>query len=526
MIIDNIDRLASDEIEELFRVVKSVLDLSNIVYVLAYDRLVVSAALEKAHPGNGHTYLDKIVQMPYPMPKPQDHDFKKYLNRVIYELPMLLEHDGRSVKMTAEDKRRLDLLPLLVTVPRDAKRLKNALIVTHGKHVAGEIHPVDFILLKACELFAPNVAAELLSLKTRKILPSILKNYIDDNVDKYLKILEDRYPETAMWLSEDYKRLDLVPFLSSQPFNLFRHKFGLAQVAPEVNNLDTAWKNYGRITESTTIINYLQRTLAPGEARRRIVDGLLNSRELGDFATNFRGIQPEAFEQYLAKLYSTLATLTSTDRAQLNIKAILMGIGDCDSLLRRQAIRWGRMAQLNELVTKLVKVLFLETSEALSLAFALLDRQQLVYPIYELVREYDDKNKYFGLKQNAVREYVADVIQKMPTRLAYEIEIGSSAYKIASEMKKLDAANFNNRLIYKCVDEEYFIDLCVSYAEIIETQSSIPDDFLSTYEWIRVRVFSKLNGQESIEAPIKKSFQVIHKHLSVQKTLQLEGKTT
>jgi predicted KAP-like P-loop ATPase len=42
--IDDLDRLPADELQEMFRVIKSVANFPNVVYVLAYDREVVSAA--------------------------------------------------------------------------------------------------------------------------------------------------------------------------------------------------------------------------------------------------------------------------------------------------------------------------------------------------------------------------------------------------------------------------------------------------------------------------------------------------
>jgi predicted KAP-like P-loop ATPase len=46
VVIDDIDRLAADEILQLFQVVKAVADFPNVIYLLAFEREVVVKALE------------------------------------------------------------------------------------------------------------------------------------------------------------------------------------------------------------------------------------------------------------------------------------------------------------------------------------------------------------------------------------------------------------------------------------------------------------------------------------------------
>ena len=53
IIVDDIDRLPDDELQELFRVIKSVAAMPNIVYVLLYDRTAVSGVLDKLHANRG-----------------------------------------------------------------------------------------------------------------------------------------------------------------------------------------------------------------------------------------------------------------------------------------------------------------------------------------------------------------------------------------------------------------------------------------------------------------------------------------
>ena len=65
--VDDIDRLADSEIRDVMRLVKLVGGLPNLIYVLAYDRSRVEAALGGEQPKDGRAFL-KIVQVPYSLP--------------------------------------------------------------------------------------------------------------------------------------------------------------------------------------------------------------------------------------------------------------------------------------------------------------------------------------------------------------------------------------------------------------------------------------------------------------------------
>lgn len=75
VLIDDIDRLSSEEIQHIFRLVKSVADFPNITYVLAFDQGVVVPAL-KEEGLKGNEYLEKIVQLPIHLPTPQQHSIQ------------------------------------------------------------------------------------------------------------------------------------------------------------------------------------------------------------------------------------------------------------------------------------------------------------------------------------------------------------------------------------------------------------------------------------------------------------------
>ncbi|MDC7701133.1 KAP family P-loop NTPase fold protein [Vogesella indigofera] len=148
--IDDLDRLPASEICELFRVIKAVADLPNIVYVIAYDRAIVASALDSMHKDRGEAYLEKIIQLPYRLPTPKHSDRLRYHKTQLGSSSLLKE-------IVCSDDLEVKLALSLVTdafllKPRDVKRLLASLLTS--RHVPAEIRldPLDFVFLEALRL--------------------------------------------------------------------------------------------------------------------------------------------------------------------------------------------------------------------------------------------------------------------------------------------------------------------------------------------------------------------------------------
>jgi predicted KAP-like P-loop ATPase len=153
VVIDDIDRLAADEIRQLFQVVKAVADFPNVIYLLAFDRDVVVKALESAGGAQGDEYLEKIVQVPFTLPPPDRTQLQtmlfERLNGVLANTPEDLfdqQHWGNVY---------LDGIDPFIRKPRDVIRLVNAISVTYPA-VLGEVNAVDFIAIEALRVFSPS----------------------------------------------------------------------------------------------------------------------------------------------------------------------------------------------------------------------------------------------------------------------------------------------------------------------------------------------------------------------------------
>ena len=70
--IDDVDRLEPAEVIEILRLVRSVVDLPNVIYLLCYESGILAHSIEKAAGvESGQSYLEKIVQLTVMVPKPE-----------------------------------------------------------------------------------------------------------------------------------------------------------------------------------------------------------------------------------------------------------------------------------------------------------------------------------------------------------------------------------------------------------------------------------------------------------------------
>lgn len=162
VIIDDIDRLLAEEIRQLFRVIKAVANFSNIIYLLAFDREVVTGALADTQPqaladtrdGAGQSYLEKIVQASFELPLPEETSlqtlFAEQLSAVSEGTPERLFDQGHWQNLFFEG-----INPFLVT-PRDVIRFTNTLYVTYAA-VKGEVNLPDFVAVEALRIFCPQI---------------------------------------------------------------------------------------------------------------------------------------------------------------------------------------------------------------------------------------------------------------------------------------------------------------------------------------------------------------------------------
>lgn len=151
VVIDDIDRLTPDEALLIFRLVKSVGRLPNVMYLLVYDRQLAEKIVSDRFPSEGPHYLEKIVQASFELPEPMTSDVHRYLlaqlGIICGDIPddlavrfMNIFHEGVAPEMRT---------------PRDVARFVNTLSVTWPV-MAGDVDPADFVALEMLRLLHPD----------------------------------------------------------------------------------------------------------------------------------------------------------------------------------------------------------------------------------------------------------------------------------------------------------------------------------------------------------------------------------
>lgn len=152
VLLDDIDRLAPDEALAMFRLVKSVGRLPNVIYVLAFDRQLAEKVVAERFPSEGPHYLEKIVQASFELPEPSAADLHGHLLAKIREIAGVPDESLVVHLMNMFH----EILAPEVRTPRDAVRFANAFSITWPA-VAGDVDLGDFMALEAYRLFRPKI---------------------------------------------------------------------------------------------------------------------------------------------------------------------------------------------------------------------------------------------------------------------------------------------------------------------------------------------------------------------------------
>lgn len=236
IIVDDIDRLSPDEAMLIFRLVKSVGGLPNVMYLLAYDRKVAEKIVtEHYRSEEGAHYLEKIVQASFDLPMPSramlEKEFFTRLDDVIEE---------RGYRGGDHFRNLFDeIIAPEIKTPRDLIRILNPLTVTWPA-VKGEVDPADFLCLETLRTQRPKLYA---TIRANKIL--LTGSVMEDIGFSARRRLEERRT------TDQYNKIFLEPEPESEHERL---RDGLIQLFPE---LERAWRNVG------------QRNLPPDRDRQR-----------------------------------------------------------------------------------------------------------------------------------------------------------------------------------------------------------------------------------------------------------------
>jgi predicted KAP-like P-loop ATPase len=152
IVIDDIDRLSPEEALLIFRLVKSVGRLPNVVYLLVFDRQLAEAIVAERYPSEGPHYLEKIIQAGFDIPQARQADLNHELLR---EIDAICGSPAENALVRFMNV-FYDVIAAEIRTPRDLIRLTNALSVT-WPGVSSEVDRADFVALETLRLFRSSL---------------------------------------------------------------------------------------------------------------------------------------------------------------------------------------------------------------------------------------------------------------------------------------------------------------------------------------------------------------------------------
>lgn len=161
VLVDDLDRLAADELMDVLKLVRLLGRLPNVHYLLLYDIESVRAAIGSKHGGDApERFIEKIIQYPFDLPPLQESHTLALARRAIEALL-------GAVRVPDEEsflERKLELEQLvaeLIDTPRNVARLQYQLESAANLSVIGDVDALDFVALTTLRTLNPSLYAKL-----------------------------------------------------------------------------------------------------------------------------------------------------------------------------------------------------------------------------------------------------------------------------------------------------------------------------------------------------------------------------
>jgi hypothetical protein len=160
VIIDDLDRLAGEEVIEVLRLVRLVGDFPNTIYVILYDKEYVKRVInENLNEHNSSIYIDKIIQVEYTIPE----------NNIDNAKQLLLNHLSTAIEKAIPESKsfwsreeinavsKIDNFNYFIKHLRDIKRFTNNFLLRY-KSIYSEVNFKQFVLLELLRYRNPELA--------------------------------------------------------------------------------------------------------------------------------------------------------------------------------------------------------------------------------------------------------------------------------------------------------------------------------------------------------------------------------
>lgn len=295
VVMDDLDRLTSEQLRMVFQLIKANLEFPNVVFLLLFQRDLVE---EKLTEGKliGRDYLEKIIQVPFDIPKIET---TRLHNLLFKRLDQILEQDESATKMF--DSGRWGNLfhgalyayfDNLRNVYRYTSTLSFHFALLKGK-TAFEVNPVDLIAIECLRVFEPDIYKEIARSK-----------------EIFTKNKPDRYERDKEFTTAFIK--DILDKASTDKRQFVKEMIG--QLFPTIewtlggthysSGFGDTWLREMRVCHPSNFDKYFQFSIPSGELSNSDLQNMLSLTSDADGFSSFilslkeRGIVKNALSQF------------------------------------------------------------------------------------------------------------------------------------------------------------------------------------------------------------------------------------
>ncbi len=290
VVLDDIDRLETPEIRDIFKLVRLTANFPNIIYIVAFDRDRVEQALdEQGLPGRA--YLEKILQVAIDLPLVPDYVLTDQIISALNNTFANIENLSSVDEQVWPDVFMEVIRPLI----RNLRDVRRYVATIHGtvRSLNGQIALADLLALEAIRIFLPDVF---------KLLHSVIDGLTGSNStshapplpEKILKELINSLIEAA----GDHK--DVVESMITRLFPAGGHHIGGSSYG---GGWKDEWLKARRVAHEDILRLYLERFESENlRAFREAEQALKYIADRDAFNNYLRSLHPAKLQDVIASL--------------------------------------------------------------------------------------------------------------------------------------------------------------------------------------------------------------------------------
>lgn len=146
--IDDVDRLDGEELAELFSLVRNISSFPNMSYILAYDKEYVTNQFKKKFDKHTYRYMEKIIQVEYPLSEITPKQIKNELEKVLGTFEQTYPNLQKEIMSSG-----IELKQHFPTL-RSIKCIQNTLLST-PEELKGNVIPFDWFIIELIRIEYP-----------------------------------------------------------------------------------------------------------------------------------------------------------------------------------------------------------------------------------------------------------------------------------------------------------------------------------------------------------------------------------